>query len=463
MQTSKVVIGFRSIPSHRHQLLSSSVVKSKSWRMLSSKSAMFGTDNDNDNDNNVDVSVDDIVDVSVGDVVDESVGDVVVESAVESVGDVVSESVGDDVAAESVDDIVVESVDDAVVESVGDDVAAESVDDDVVSESVDDAVVELVDDIVVELVGDDIAAESVDDDVVSESVIDIVDESVVESVVESVGDVFGESVGDVVGELVDESVDVVDDIPSTTTKRKRKRKKKKQVIDATTTNNVITKKDEDEEEEENEEETLPEEKSVVVVSEPTSVLDLKPREDAPVQMEMANLYPNSGGKSDSEFDLVSSATSMLSSIIKKIGKDKASKDKKSFEMKNKIPDGMTDGGISRPLNDSLDQLLEDAALMKVAEDEDDESKGGFFSDSDGTGIKSVVGNALSTIVTVDFFIVIGFLVWFIAGIFCSSILKDDTVQILFNNNFERLVQPSLGLLMVAAVGGSFFNKEEQDM
>ena len=357
MQTSKVVIGFRSIPSHQHQQLSSSVVKSRSWRRtLSSTSIMFGMDTDNDNNNDVGASVDDVVG----------------ESVVESVGDVV----------------VIESVDDVVVESV------------------------------------------------------------VEPGVES----------------VDESVGNVEDIPSTTTKRKRKRKKKKQVIDTTTTNNALTENDEVEEGEK-EEETPLEEKSVVVVSEPTSVLELKPREDAPVQMEMANLYPTSDGKSDSEFDLVSSATSVLSSIIKKIGKDKeTSADKrKSFEMKNKMPDGMTDGGISRPLNDSLDQLLEDAALMKVAEDEDDESKGGFFSDSDGTGIRSVVGNALSTIVTVDFFIVIGFLVWFIAGIFCSSILKDDTVQILFNNQFETLVQPSLGLLMVAAVGGSFFNKEEQDM
>ena len=359
MQTSKVVIGFRSIPSHRHQhqQLSSSVVKSRSWRRtLSSTSIMFGMDTDNDNNNDVGASVDDVVG----------------ESVVESVGDVV----------------VIESVDDVVVESV------------------------------------------------------------VEPGVES----------------VDESVGNVEDIPSTTTKRKRKRKKKKQVIDTTTTNNALTENDEVEGGEK-EEETPLEEKSVVVVSEPTSVLELKPREDAPVQMEMANLYPTSDGKSDSEFDLVSSATSVLSSIIKKIGKDKeTSADKrKSFEMKNKMPDGMTDGGISRPLNDSLDQLLEDAALMKVAEDEDDESKGGFFSDSDGTGIRSVVGNALSTIVTVDFFIVIGFLVWFIAGIFCSSILKDDTVQILFNNQFETLVQPSLGLLMVAAVGGSFFNKEEQDM
>ena len=362
MQTSKVVIGFRSIPSHRHQhqQLSSSVVKSRSWRRtLSSTSIMFGMDTDNDNNNDVGASVDDVVG----------------ESVVESVGDVV---------VESVESVVVESVVEPVVESV--------------------------------------------------------DES------------------------VDESIGDVEDIPPTTTKRKRKRKKKKQVIDTTTTNNALTENDEVEEGEK-EEETPLEEKSVVVVSEPTSVVELKPREDAPVQMEMANLYPTSDGKSDSEFDLVSSATSVLSSIIKKIGKDKeTSADKrKSFEMKNKMPDGMTDGGISRPLNDSLDQLLEDAALMKVAEDEDDESKGGFFSDSDGTGIRSVVGNALSTIVTVDFFIVIGFLVWFIAGIFCSSILKDDTVQILFNNQFETLVQPSLGLLMVAAVGGSFFNKEEQDM
>ena len=86
---------------------------------------------------------------------------------------------------------------------------------------------------------------------------------------------------------------------------------------------------------------------------------------------------------------------------------------------------------------------------------------GLLFDEEGRGIKSAIGNALSTIVTADFFVVCGFLVWFLLGIFCSSILKDDTVQIAFNNNFEKLVQPALGILMIASVGGSFFNKEEE--
>ena len=50
-------------------------------------------------------------------------------------------------------------------------------------------------------------------------------------------------------------------------------------------------------------------------------------------------------------------------------------------------------------------------------------------------------NTISTIVTIDFFVFIGLLVWFLAGNFCSYVLKDDTVQIALNMNFERVTQP----------------------
>merc|ERR1711937_1056766 len=68
-------------------------------------------------------------------------------------------------------------------------------------------------------------------------------------------------------------------------------------------------------------------------------------------------------------------------------------------------------------------------------------------------------NTVSTIVTVDFFVVLLLLGWFLLGIFCSSILKNDFVQIAFNNNFNTLVQPALGILMIGSAAGAVWKEE----
>jgi len=269
-----------------------------------------------------------------------------------------------------------------------------------------------------------------------------------------------------------------EDIPSptTTTKRKRKRKKKKQFVDMASTTDVITQKDD----EKDEKKDTPSEKIISSSSSSSSpVLELKPREDAPVQLEMKNIRELvSGGDSttsisttgrniDSEFNAVSSVTSMLSSIIGTSDNDynNRMKDRPSSSETKSFPNNEMGDGITRPLDDSLDQLLKDAMELEEEdeEDKDSNSSGGAFSDEKGTGVRSVISNALSAIVTVDFFVVLGFLAWFLLGIFCSSILKDDTVQILFNNNFEKLVQPALGILAIASIGGSFFSKEEEEL
>jgi hypothetical protein len=75
------------------------------------------------------------------------------------------------------------------------------------------------------------------------------------------------------------------------------------------------------------------------------------------------------------------------------------------------------------LDDSLETLLQDAKRMQ--EEGEDISEGDI--------IKAKIRNALSNIVTADFFVVCAFLLWFLLGIFCSYILKDDTVQIAFNS------------------------------
>lgn len=67
---------------------------------------------------------------------------------------------------------------------------------------------------------------------------------------------------------------------------------------------------------------------------------------------------------------------------------------------------------------------------------------------------------LSTIVTIDFFAIVGFLIWFVVGVVSSTILKDDTIQIAFNGIFQPLVQPALGLLMIASVASGVTGQEE---
>lgn len=86
----------------------------------------------------------------------------------------------------------------------------------------------------------------------------------------------------------------------------------------------------------------------------------------------------------------------------------------------------------RGQDESIEQLLADARSMRKSSSKvvDEE-----------TPLKEKLLEAVANIVTVDFFVVIALLLWFLAGIFCSYVLKDDTVQIAFNMNFERVTQP----------------------
>lgn len=110
-----------------------------------------------------------------------------------------------------------------------------------------------------------------------------------------------------------------------------------------------------------------------------------------------------------------------------------------------------DAGRAR--DESLEQLLADARSMRASSAEPAIEE---------TPVRDAIFGAISTIVTVDFFVVIGLLLWFLAGIFCSTVLGSDTVQIAFNMNFERVTQPALGILMIGSVAGSFGAKEEEE-
>lgn len=101
-----------------------------------------------------------------------------------------------------------------------------------------------------------------------------------------------------------------------------------------------------------------------------------------------------------------------------------------------------DEGDGRVKDDSLEQLLADARRMRAsssAATSDGQSQ--MTDGEDGSSMKDTIFEVISTIVTIDFFVVIGLLVWFLAGIFCSTVLGNDAVQIAFNMNFERVTQP----------------------
>jgi hypothetical protein len=227
-------------------------------------------------------------------------------------------------------------------------------------------------------------------------------------------------------------------------KRKRKRKKKVQVVDVE--DDVATTVSLEEKEPE-----------PAAQPEPAApVLDLKPREDTPVQLEVKNILASD---TEPEPSTLANVSAMLSSIM-------GSKDKVSYGKSKRMASAGESSSVGRdfegrPLDDSLAQLLDDAAVM-TEEEKEAMREGGFLNDSEGSGIKEMIGNALSTIVTADFFVVLAFLGWFLLGIFSSYILKDDTIQIAFNNNFETLVQPALGVLMIATIGGNFFKGDEQE-
>lgn len=96
--------------------------------------------------------------------------------------------------------------------------------------------------------------------------------------------------------------------------------------------------------------------------------------------------------------------------------------------------------------------------------ESDEKEGGLNSrdkaEEESFSIPATIGSVMSTIVTIDFFVVCALLLWFLTGIASSYLLKNDAIQIAFNNIFEPVVQPALGVLMIASIASSVFKEDE---
>ena len=116
------------------------------------------------------------------------------------------------------------------------------------------------------------------------------------------------------------------------------------------------------------------------------------------------------------------------------------------DMDNDAVDDQDDG-------DSLKKLLADAKRMRGDTESDAVSEGASIGDS--------IKNIISTVVTIDFFVICGFLLWFLVGVFSSTVLGNDVIQIAFNGIFQSLVQPALGILMIGSLGSALTKSEDE--
>jgi hypothetical protein len=166
------------------------------------------------------------------------------------------------------------------------------------------------------------------------------------------------------------------------------------------------------------------------------VVELKPRQESRVAVPVQDVRDLVGGRVSAI--MVSSTTTGTSTA--------------STTTAGRTPGGMTSSSSS--MDDSLQRLLEDARQMQ--RDEENDMK---VVASSGGDAATTIRNAVSMLVTADFFLVCALLLWFLAGIFCQYVIKDDAVQIAFNNIFEPVVRPALGVLMLASVADAVFQQK----
>ncbi|GMI36991.1 hypothetical protein TrCOL_g2525 [Triparma columacea] len=106
--------------------------------------------------------------------------------------------------------------------------------------------------------------------------------------------------------------------------------------------------------------------------------------------------------------------------------------------------------------DDLSTLLADAEKFrsKSPKKTGDEAVG----DAIGQSIKGVISN----IIAADFFLILAFLAWFLAGVVSSTYFKNDAIQLAFNGIFQPVVQPALGILMIGSIAGGAFGNNPDD-
>jgi hypothetical protein len=236
------------------------------------------------------------------------------------------------------------------------------------------------------------------------------------------------------------------DAPPPPIQRRRKRvRRRKDSVSETTSPPVEESEDENEEEEEEEAHVPPP---------PVAAVELKPRRESAVSLQVTDVR-----------ELVGGGSTAAKPRIDETSRTKATAAVTSSPLSSS-PTKTDDDISSTSIEDPLEQMLADARQMAAVEGP---SSAASDAEETGSGVGGAVRGAISALVTVDFFIVCTLLLWFLAGIFSSYVLQNDAVQIAFNGIFQPVVQPALGVLMIAAVADAVLKKmagseeEEEEM
>jgi len=168
-------------------------------------------------------------------------------------------------------------------------------------------------------------------------------------------------------------------------------------------------------------------------------IELKPREKTVFSLQVQDVR-----------DIVAGKTTSVPNKRQSVSKGRIEDDEEEYEDDD---DDKDENGTGL---DSLERLLADARQMQAMDD----AALAKNPNEQGFSLPTTVGGALSAIVTADFFLVCIFLVWFLAGVFGSYVLNNDTVQIAFNKAFQPFVQPALGVLMIGSIASAIFKEEE---
>ena len=194
----------------------------------------------------------------------------------------------------------------------------------------------------------------------------------------------------------------------------------------------------------------------------TPAPELKAREDTGVNLQVMDVRDLVGGGSATS----SSSTPTSQESFSSSAKPSSEAPITSKQGSNSATSTGTGTNSNSDMDESLKMLLEDAREMQALEKKGSSSVSSGATTEEGGdtefSIPDTFRKILSSIVTVDFFVVCGFLLWFLLGIFCSYILKNDDVQIAFNLLFQPVVQPALGILMIGSIAGSAFEKNEEE-
>ena len=173
-------------------------------------------------------------------------------------------------------------------------------------------------------------------------------------------------------------------------------------------------------------------------------ISLKPRKESRVAMkvrdvrEVTNIGIVEPTKSEATRD-----NTILSSLP---FFNKGDKEKQQSTMPTSSPKSITDDNLDYDEMDPIQRLLYDAKQMQKEEsgraNDDSGSNKAVSTDDDDGSIGSRIRSIISTIVTVDFFVVCAFLLWFLAGIFASVVLK-VRIQITYSSDYIFASSPFL--------------------